>query len=114
MVYDLSGGTTSNLGNLAIGGSLLDSMGNSLSPSTRGYFTTSLSGQDVMLYFFAVPEPSAIAMTVTAVGTGSMLVRRRKVACRRSACASCGNRIRQGCESGEAFSQGRRNGTRAV
>lgn len=64
MIYDLSGGTTTGLSNLSIGGSLLDSVGNSLSPTTRGYFTTIRAGQDVMLTFVAVPEPSTIAMTI--------------------------------------------------
>ena len=78
MVYDLSGGTTSNLSNLALGGSLLDSLGNSLSSTARGYFTTSLSGQDVMLNFVAVPEPSTWAMALAGLACGGLLVRRRK------------------------------------
>jgi autotransporter-associated beta strand protein len=69
-VYDLSGGTTTSFSNLSLGGSLLDSVGNSLSPTERGYFTTSLSGEDVMLHFVAVPEPATLAMLV-AVGIAS-------------------------------------------
>jgi autotransporter-associated beta strand protein len=78
MVYDLSGGTTSNLSNLALGGSLLDSLGNSLSSTARGYFTTSLAGQDVMLNFVAVPEPSTLGMAFVGLACGGLLVRRRK------------------------------------
>ncbi|MEI6241114.1 MAG: autotransporter-associated beta strand repeat-containing protein [Planctomycetia bacterium] len=69
-VYDLSGGTTTSFSNLILGGSLLDSVGNALSPTERGYFTTSLSGQDVMLNFVAVPEPS----TVMLLAVGGMLL----------------------------------------
>lgn len=80
MVYDLSGGTTSNLSNLALGGSLLDSLGNSLSSTARGYFTTSLAGQDVMLNFVAVPEPSTWASLLAGVACGGWMIRRRKQA----------------------------------
>ena len=78
MVYDLSGGTTSNLSNLALGGSLLDSQGNSLSPTARGSFTTSLAGQDVMLNFVAVPEPSTWAMALAGLACGGYVVFRRR------------------------------------
>jgi fibronectin-binding autotransporter adhesin len=79
-VYDLSGGTTSNLSNLFLGGSLLDSVGNPLSPTERGYFTTSLSGQDVMLNFVAVPEPASLVMTLIGLGCGASIMRRRRPA----------------------------------
>jgi autotransporter-associated beta strand protein len=79
-VYDLSGGTTSSLTNLVLGGSLLDSLNQPLSPSGRGYFTTSLSGQDVMLNFVAVPEPSTWAMTLVGLACGGWMMRRRKQA----------------------------------
>ncbi|MCX7412135.1 MAG: autotransporter-associated beta strand repeat-containing protein, partial [Planctomycetia bacterium] len=78
MIYDLSGGTTSNLSNLALGGSLLDSLGNPLSPTARGYFTTSNAGQDVMLNFVAVPEPSTWAMALTGLACGGYVVFRRR------------------------------------
>jgi autotransporter-associated beta strand protein len=77
-VYDLSGGLTSNLSNLFLGGSLLDSVGNPLSPNERGYFTTSLSGQDVMLNFVAVPEPATWAMALTGLVCGGWMLRRRR------------------------------------
>lgn len=77
MVYDLSGGTTTGLGNLVFGGSLLDSVGNTLSPTARGYFETSLVGQDVMLNFVAVPEPSTWAMALAGLACGGFLMRRR-------------------------------------
>ena len=76
IVYDLSGGTTSTIGNLSIGGSLLDSLDQPLSPTERGYFTTSLAGQDVMLNFVAVPEPSTWAMAGLGAAMG-WLCRRR-------------------------------------
>jgi autotransporter-associated beta strand protein len=78
MVYDLSGGTTSSLSNLLLGGSLLDSVGNPLSPTERGYFTTSLAGQDVMLNFVAVPEPTTWAMALAGLACGGSVVFRRR------------------------------------
>jgi len=77
-VYDLSGGSTSNLSNLILGGSLLDAQGDSLSPTERGYFTTSLSGQDVVLNFTAVPEPSTWAMALAGLAAGGLMIRRRR------------------------------------
>ncbi|MFM8434754.1 MAG: beta strand repeat-containing protein [Planctomycetia bacterium] len=78
MVYDLAGGTLNNLGNLALGGSLLDSLNQPLSPTERGYFTISNSGQDVMLNFVAVPEPATWALAV--IGGALALLRRRRAA----------------------------------
>ena len=75
MVYDLSNGATTGLSNLSISGSLLDSQNQTLSPTSRGYFTTSLVGQDVMLNFVAVPEPATIALV--AMGLGCLAMRRR-------------------------------------
>jgi hypothetical protein len=87
-VYDLSGGTTTSFSNLSLGGSLLDSVGNPLSPTERGYFTTSLSGQDVMLNFVAVPEPTTIALTgVAAFALGAGAIRRARKARQESAAA---------------------------
>jgi fibronectin-binding autotransporter adhesin len=77
-VYDLSSGVVSNAGSLVIGGSLLDSIGNSLSPSGRGYFNTSVSGQDVMLNFVAVPEPSTIVLFGGSVAAACLMRRRRR------------------------------------
>jgi autotransporter-associated beta strand protein len=79
-VYDLSGGTTSSLSNLVLGGSLLDSVGSPLSPTGRGYFTTSLAGQDVMLNFVAVPEPTTCTLLTAGGGMliASLLRSRRK------------------------------------
>jgi autotransporter-associated beta strand protein len=78
MVYDLSGGTTiGGLSNLSLGGSLLDSLNQPLSPTARGYFETSLVGQDVMLNFVAVPEPSTWAMALAGLACGGFLMRRR-------------------------------------
>ena len=74
-VYDLSGGTTNSLSNLSLGGSLLDSLNQPLSPTGRGYFTTSLSGQDVMLNFVAVPEP--LTLPLVGIAAAFLVVRRR-------------------------------------
>jgi|694.fasta_scaffold03388_8 fibronectin-binding autotransporter adhesin len=78
MVYDLSAGAVSNAVNLVIGGSLLDSLGNSLSPTGRGYFNTSVSGQDVMLNFVAVPEPSTIVLVGGSVAVACLMRCRRR------------------------------------
>ena len=75
MVYDLSGGTTNSFSDLGLGGSLLDSLNQPLSPTGRGYFTTSLSGQDVMLNFVAVPEPSTLVLL--GIAAAFLAVRRR-------------------------------------
>jgi hypothetical protein len=77
-VYDLSGGTTTSFSNLSLGGSLLDSANNPLSPTERGYFTTSLSGQDVMLNFVAVPEPSTWAMALAGLAAGGLMISRSR------------------------------------
>jgi len=77
MVYDLSTGAVTGISNLVLGGSLLDSLGNSLSPTGRGYFTTALSGQDVMLNFVAVPEPSTWAMALAGLAFAGWSMRRR-------------------------------------
>ncbi|MGI9178062.1 MAG: PEP-CTERM sorting domain-containing protein, partial [Pirellulales bacterium] len=76
-IYDLSAGTTSGLSNLSLGGSLLDSLGNALSPTGRGYFETSLVGQDVTLNFVAVPEPSTWAMLLAGLATSAIATSRR-------------------------------------
>jgi fibronectin-binding autotransporter adhesin len=79
IVYDLSGGTTiGGLSNLSLGGSLLDSLNQPLSPTGRGYFTTSLVGQDVVLNFTAVPEPSTWAMALAGLACGGYVMRRRR------------------------------------
>lgn len=77
-IYDLSGGATSGISNLLVGGSLLDAQGDALSPTGRGYFTTSLSGQDVMLNFLAVPEPSGWVMAGIGVAFSGLVIGRRR------------------------------------
>jgi autotransporter-associated beta strand protein len=78
MIYDLSGGTVSGISNLFVGGSLLDAQGDALSPTGRGFFTTSLVGQEVMLDFVAVPEPATWAMALTGLAAGGLMIRRRR------------------------------------
>jgi hypothetical protein len=77
-IYDLSGGATSGISNLLVGGSLLDAQGDALSPTGRGYFTTSLSGQDVMLNFIAVPEPSGWVMAGIGCALSGLMIGRRR------------------------------------
>jgi hypothetical protein len=67
-------------------------VGNPLSPTGRGYFTTSLSGQDVMLDFVAVPEPSTRAMALTGLACGGYVVRRRRKRDCRTPANGCGLR----------------------
>jgi PEP-CTERM putative exosortase interaction domain len=81
---DLSSGTVSNLGNLSINTiSWLDS--NSVSFATArpdASFTVSQLGQDVLLVYTAVPEPSTLVM-LPAAGLaliGLRQLRRRKTA----------------------------------
>lgn len=76
-VLDLSAGTTTGFGNLVVGGSLLDSLGNTLSPTTRGSFSVAQSGQDVVLNFTAVPEPSVCVLAVISVGLAAAVRRQR-------------------------------------
>lgn len=76
-ILDLSAGTTTSFGNLVMGGSLLDSLGNTLSPTTRGSLSVSQSGQDVVLNFTAVPEPSACVLAVIGVGLAAAVRRWR-------------------------------------
>ena len=77
-IYDLSVGGASGISNLFVGGSLLDAQGDALSPTGRGYFTTSVSGQDVMLNFIAVPEPSGWVMAGIGVAFSGLLIGRRR------------------------------------
>ncbi len=79
LVYDLGSGVTTGFGNLTLGGSLLDSLGNTLSPTGRGYFTLGQGGQDVVLNFTAVPEPSTAALAaIGALGAGIAISRRKR------------------------------------
>jgi hypothetical protein len=64
---------------LVLGGSLLDAQGDSLSPTERGYFTTSLAGQDVMLNFVAVPEPSTACLALAGLAAGGYSMIRRRM-----------------------------------
>jgi autotransporter-associated beta strand protein len=75
---DLGLGSTTGFGNLTLGGSLLDSQGNSLSPTGRGYFTLGQSGADVVLNFTAVPEPSSVALAAFGIAAAGLAARRRK------------------------------------
>jgi autotransporter-associated beta strand protein len=81
VIYDLSGGAVSGISNLFVGGSLLDAQGDALSPTGRGFFTTSLVGQDVILNFVAVPEPATLGLLATGLAAGGYsLVRRKRAA----------------------------------
>ena len=79
-VWDVVAGSTTGVEKLSVGGSLLDSLGNTLSPTTRGSFSISQDGTDVMLNFVAVPEPSTVCMTVGGLGLATALRYRRRQA----------------------------------
>ena len=77
-VFDLASGVTRGFSNLSLGGSLRDSVGNTLLP-TRGAFSLSQVGQDVVLQYTAVPEPVTCAIALAGLGfTGYTMFRRRK------------------------------------
>jgi autotransporter-associated beta strand protein len=77
-VFDLASGVTTGFSNLSLGGSLLDSNGLTLDAGTRGSFSLVQSGQDVVLAFTAVPEPSTCAMALAGLACGGYLVFRRR------------------------------------
>jgi fibronectin-binding autotransporter adhesin len=77
-VFDLASGVTTGFGNLTLGGSLLDSTGLALDAGSRGSFGLVQSGQDVMLVFTAVPEPSTIAMALAGLACGGFSMWRRR------------------------------------
>ena len=70
------GGNVTGLGSLSLGGSLLDSQGQPLDAS-RGSFSLGQDGSNVLLLFTAVPEPSSLALLVTASMSIGLLCRRR-------------------------------------
>jgi autotransporter-associated beta strand protein len=78
LVLDLSSGVTTGIGNLSLGGSLLDSLGNTLNPSTRGSFSLGQSGQDVVLNFVAVPEPGTYGVALIGIGLAAWVRRLRR------------------------------------
>ena len=82
LVYDLSAGTTTGIGNFSVtSADWLDANAATLSSSRPGAtFSVGLSGQDVVLnYVAAVPEPSTYAMALAGLGfTGYSMLRRRK------------------------------------
>jgi len=89
-VFDLASGVTTGFNNLSLGGSLLDSNGLALDGATRGSFSLAQSGQDVMLVFTVVPEPSTYAMALAGIACGGFSMWRRKRARRDPAQAPTG------------------------
>jgi hypothetical protein len=88
VVFDVTSDTLYGFNNLSLGGSLLDSLGNTLNPTTRGSFSLSQSGQDVVLNFVAVPEPATCGLGVIGLGLAAGVSRLR----RRSRARSLANR----------------------
>jgi hypothetical protein len=88
IVFDLNAGWSSSLNSVALGGSLLDSLGNTLNPTTRGSFSLGKSGEDVVLNFVAVPEPATCGLGVIGLGLAAGVSRLR----RRSRARSLANR----------------------
>lgn len=77
-VFDLASGVTTGFGNLSLGGSLLDSNGLALDGATRGGFSLVQSGQDVVLAFTAVPEPSTLVLLAMGGIAAGLTARRRR------------------------------------
>lgn len=76
-MFDLASGVISDIGNLSLGGSLLDASGLALDGATRGSFSLSQSGQDVTLVFTAVPAPSTLALALVGLAGYPMWRRKR-------------------------------------
>jgi hypothetical protein len=80
LVYDLSAGTTTGIGNFSVATvDWLDANAAALSSVRPGSsFSVGLSGQDVVLnYVAAVPEPGSLAVLFTAGAIGLGLRRRK-------------------------------------
>jgi hypothetical protein len=78
VVFDVTSDTLYGFNNLSLGGSLLDSLGNTLNPTTRGSFSVAQSGQDVVLNFVAVPEPGTFGVGLIGLGLAAGIRRLRR------------------------------------
>ena len=82
MLYDLSGGVTTGIGNFSINvQDWLDGNGQALSASSRAGATFNIArvGQDVTLNYVApVPEPSTYAMALAGLAYGGYSIWRRR------------------------------------
>jgi autotransporter-associated beta strand protein len=82
-VFDLASGVTTGFNNISLGGSLLDSNGLALDAS-RGSFSLSEVGEDVVLSYnvAAVPEPSTMVLALAGLACGHSMWRRRRAVSR--------------------------------
>ncbi len=84
LVYDLSAGTTTGIGNFSVTATdWLDANAATLSSARPGStFSVGLTGQDVVLnYVAAVPEPGSLAVLAAGAVIGFGLLRRRDRGC---------------------------------
>ena len=79
LLYDVTGlGSTTNIANLNLNTTNWLDSGSNLFSTAGGSFTLSQNGEDVMLNFAAVPEPSTYGIGLGAMALASAAVRRQR------------------------------------
>ena len=79
LLYDLIGlGSTTNIANLNLNTTNWLDSGSNLFSTAGGSFTLSQNGEDVMLNFTAVPEPSTYGIALSAMALAVAAVRRQR------------------------------------